>query len=420
GLPLTRLAPDAFFRYLGIRYNILGSTRGEIDHILKDAAAISKACHKHPYLYHQAVAAVTMVQEARFRYSAPLARWTDAQLEHLLSIWVANVKAALTLSPGTASCIFTLPPDLGGDPIRAPRVILLQALGSHLHQLVALDDDIRRQAQSAWANLTLHLGTYVPSEMALLLRAEKFPRACPIARFLRVAGQLGVQVTLPLHLTGPIPEHETWEGLRRRILHDFEHGVPPTDAEQAMVDRWADITRPAREAGFATPHALHRIRLRGAQGTLQWFILPPHIPQLSAHRELLSALLRRIPYDSDSELLKPSPYVGMLRDDLPDHEPEVPVVQEVLKMLKAFLNDDAGPWQACRRWGVGLKELVTGNLPPYLFTAAGIGPADLIRLISKWVQSRPSPHGQVLNSEHREALLALDKLLWMHQSLMAP
>jgi hypothetical protein len=114
GQPLTWVDPGSPSRYLGFRSSLRGSTMAEVQHIFANTAALVVKCKHHPYLYHQAVKAVTMVQEARFRYSAPLTRWSDAQLTHLHTLWVANIKAALGLSPGTAGCPLTLPPELGG------------------------------------------------------------------------------------------------------------------------------------------------------------------------------------------------------------------------------------------------------------------------------------------------------------------
>ena len=190
---------------------------GEIRHIFASTAELAVKCKRHPYLYHQAVKAVTMVQEARFRYSAPLTRWSDAQLAHLHTLWVANIKAAMGLSPGTAGCPFTLPVQLGGTPIRQPHVVLMQALSSHIHQVVQHNDSLRQQAKEAWRLLCLDLGTHKPQEMMPRLAAETNPRPCLFARFLRLAGQLGIIVTLPQVLTGEIADQETWEGLRIRL-----------------------------------------------------------------------------------------------------------------------------------------------------------------------------------------------------------
>jgi hypothetical protein len=147
GQSLTCVDPNSPSRYLGYRSSIRGSTMGEIRHIFASTAELAVKCKRHPYLYHQAVKAVTMVQEARFRYSAPLTRWSDAQLAHLHTLWVANIKAAMGLSPGTAGCPFTLPVPLGGTPIRQPHVVLMQSLSSHIHQVVQHNDPLRQQAK---------------------------------------------------------------------------------------------------------------------------------------------------------------------------------------------------------------------------------------------------------------------------------
>jgi hypothetical protein len=114
GRQLTPLPSSDHFRYLGFRFSLEGSWKGELDHIMSTTKAIGQECKGHPYLTQQAVRAVQMVQESRFRYSASMAQWTDAGLRNLHSRWIANVKKAFTLSPSNAGAPFLLPEDTGG------------------------------------------------------------------------------------------------------------------------------------------------------------------------------------------------------------------------------------------------------------------------------------------------------------------
>ena len=83
------------------------------------------------------------VATARFRYCAPLVPWTDAELDQVHQCWLQVHRASWRLPPGFPSSPLQLPSDHGGNPVAHPRVILIQALATHIEQLVALPDEIR-------------------------------------------------------------------------------------------------------------------------------------------------------------------------------------------------------------------------------------------------------------------------------------
>ena len=64
---------------------------------------------QHRYLLSQMVPAMQMVASGRFRYSAALVPWTDAELDRLHKTWLQVHRAAWRLSPGFASAAFLLP-----------------------------------------------------------------------------------------------------------------------------------------------------------------------------------------------------------------------------------------------------------------------------------------------------------------------
>ena len=104
GQPLTRLAPDMPFKYLGFRFTVTGSWEQEMLHILQSAQDLKKHCSKHPYPIDLATKVIEAIQEARFRYSAALVPWTRERLRSLFCIWRQNFKAAATISQSTANC----------------------------------------------------------------------------------------------------------------------------------------------------------------------------------------------------------------------------------------------------------------------------------------------------------------------------
>ena len=97
----------------------------------------------HRYLLGQMVPAMHMVATARFRYSAALIARTDSELRRLHSNWLQVHKVAWMLPPGNASAPLMFPSSHGGCPVAHPVVHLVQALATHIEQLVALPDELR-------------------------------------------------------------------------------------------------------------------------------------------------------------------------------------------------------------------------------------------------------------------------------------
>ena len=151
GQPLVRLAADENFPYLGVRASLVArKQRGvaspglvsEKDHILSSTQELVGLSTGHKLLLGQMVPAMHLVATSRFRYSAPLIPWTDAELNNLHRVWLQVHRAAWRLPPGFPSAPLTLPSEHGGSPVTHPRVMLVQALAKHIEQLVALPDDL--------------------------------------------------------------------------------------------------------------------------------------------------------------------------------------------------------------------------------------------------------------------------------------
>lgn len=134
---------------------------------------------------------------SRFRYSAPLVPWSDAQLDLLHRKWVGLSKAAWRLPRSFPAAPLTFPSSHGGTPVPHPRVYLVQALATHVEQLVAFPDDLRDRAIRQYRLLCSDTGCLTVPELIDFLSRERTPRPCPIARLLRVCGQLDLPVKLP-------------------------------------------------------------------------------------------------------------------------------------------------------------------------------------------------------------------------------
>jgi hypothetical protein len=105
------------FPYLGVRASILGSTsprsRGrqwragssphleaEKTHIFSATKELVGIAKDHHFLLGQMVPAMQMVALARFRYSAALVPWTDAELNRVHKVWLQVYRSVWRLTPG--------------------------------------------------------------------------------------------------------------------------------------------------------------------------------------------------------------------------------------------------------------------------------------------------------------------------------
>ena len=270
GQPLVRLAAYESFPYLGVRASLvqrrgrgvlapgLASERSHIFSATKELVGIAKG---HKYLVSQMVPAMHMVATSRFRYSAPLVPWTDAQLNELYRVWLQVHRAAWRLPAGYPSAPLTLPGDHGGCPVTHPRVLLVQALAKHIEQLVALPDDLRQDTITRYRRLCANCGCHTARELAEHLAAERAPRrGCPIARFLRACGQLGIAARLPACLSiGKVERETSWHCLRTHLRR--ETSAPGADesleADMACVDAaWTAIRRRLGRCGIRQPRQL--------------------------------------------------------------------------------------------------------------------------------------------------------------------
>ena len=161
------------------------------------------------------VPAMHMVATSRFRYSAPLVPWRDAELDKLHAVWLQVERAAWRLPPGYASAPLLLPSRCDGCPVAHPKVIMVQALAKHIEQLVALPDELRETTVRRFKRLCDKCGCHNEGELAAYLAEERQPRACPLACFLRLCGQLKVPVKLPACISLAVAGRDvSWYALR--------------------------------------------------------------------------------------------------------------------------------------------------------------------------------------------------------------
>ena len=131
-----------------------------------------------------------MVAASRFRYSAALFPWTDAQLEELFMVWLQVERATWELQGSFPSAQFRLPSDSAGTPACRPQP---SAVNACLTARGARRRPPRVNRQSI-STAVLELRVHERARAAWCLAAETQPRQCPIARLLRACGQLGIDI----------------------------------------------------------------------------------------------------------------------------------------------------------------------------------------------------------------------------------
>ena len=144
------------FRYLGVRTALSGGLRGaspntadEIQHVKSSTKELTQRLAGHQMPSMRAVAT------AWFRYSAALTPWTDYELGELFKFWMQVEKAAWELQRGFSSAQFQLTTDHGGAP---PRVVLIQALTTHVLHITALPDELRETCIRSYRKLCVDCG----------------------------------------------------------------------------------------------------------------------------------------------------------------------------------------------------------------------------------------------------------------------
>ena len=274
GLSLPGLAADEAFTYLGVRASLVCKNRRrqtasclteEKQHIFAVTRDLIKIARRHKYLLCQMVPAMHMVATSRFRYSAPLVPWRDAELDKMHAVWMQVQRAAWRLPPGYASAPLMFPSRCGGCPVVHPKVILVQALAKHIEQLVALPDELRQTTIRRFKRLCDSCGCHNERELAACLAEERQPRACPLACFLRIGGQLAVQIKLPACISLAVAGRDvSWYALRVQ-LQAAATAVGASDQLQADV---AIVTQ-------SWPEIRPRFRSKGVRVSRQ-LILDPH------------------------------------------------------------------------------------------------------------------------------------------------
>ena len=403
GTPLVHLAASESFPYLGVRASILASTSrfsrrrkwqaasspnlaAEKAHIFSATKELAIVAKQHRYLLSQMVPAMQMVATGRFRYSAALVPWTDAELDRLHKVWLQVHRAAWRLSPGFASAPFMLPEQKGGCPVAHPRVLMIQALTLHIEQLVALPDELRQNTITRFRRLCEQCGCHTERELAEYLQECRTPPRCPIARLLRACGQLGVQIRLPAVLSlGKVQRELSWHGLLQHLRG--RASVAEAEAQlkadvATLVASWTTLRRCLQRRGIRYP----RMMVVNPRRPPVLWLVPMTIPRNPGWLEPLRRVLPTV----DTALLFPPLDRGQGVPEVPAHQA---LLHDVIGGLKrgdcpipSLFADErwnavrsAIPWHSWQH--VLLRHGLAGATEPWTGTERFTGPIlDLLHL----------------------------------------
>ncbi|NBO64558.1 MAG: hypothetical protein EBU88_06900 [Acidobacteria bacterium] len=334
GQALLYLPATEAFRYLGIRIALTGSFQAERKYVLDSVTTLQSLVKGHKYNLDQMVGATLMVASSRFRYSAPLVPWPDAELNRLHLKWIGLAKVAWKVHPGFPAAPFKFPTSQAGSPVPHPRVYLVQALSTHIEQLVALPDELRDRTIRQYRQLCQDTGCNTARELADLLSCERRPRECPIARLLRACGQLDLAVKLPDCLSlGPGENETSWHGLFMQI-RKFARDVTATDETrkdfETVSKSWPSFRSALHEKGYSQPRML-LIDAKAAQP--QWRLEAFDKPMLRP----LHRLLQHLPSETRRRMFPP-----LFRGRRPiAQELHRELIHDTLQALRAPLVPDA-------------------------------------------------------------------------------
>ena len=141
-----------------------------------------------------------------------------------------------------------------------PRVLLIQALSTHVEQLCALPDDLRQTTIQRYRRLCDSCGCHTERELTECLKESKTPPRCPIARLLRACGQLGIQIRLPAVLSlGKAQRELRWYGLLQHLwarASDAEPDVQSQEDVALLGEMWTSVRRYLQRRGIRFPRMM--------------------------------------------------------------------------------------------------------------------------------------------------------------------
>ena len=325
GSTITAVNPFNPITYLGIRKTLVGDHHAQKLYVVQKTRGLRNPCINHPYTLQQATEAISMIQEAWFRYSAALVPWSMTELDLMDQLWRFNFKKAAKLSEGTATCILNFPSIHGGRTIKQAATVYLQALCTHIAQLLEHADYIREHIQANWTKLVIELGSNLPGELGEILSQEARPRTCPLARLLRLACELQIHIELPTLLTGPQTEYRTWAATKKDILQTaIDDNITLAEDQKTFLRLWETKTAKLREDGL---YNVKDIPVEWAGQRV------PAFRRLTEREcRILATLLPLDKQRKRSNLDKPKFAPGGLLDFFPAQTIQIPLAEEKLPM----------------------------------------------------------------------------------------
>ncbi len=235
----------------------LAAEKSHIFSATKELVGVAKQ-----HLLSQMVPTIQMGASGRFRYSAPsaaLGPWTDTELDELHRVWLHVHRSAWRLQPGFASGPFLLPEERGGCPVTHPRVLLIQALSTHVGQLCALPDILRQTTIERYRRLCDSCGCHKERELAEYLHERRTTLRCPIARLLRMRATGSPDPTPSPSFPRKAQRELSWYGLLqhlRALASAAEQEAQIQANVTLLAESWASVRRYLKRRGIRYPRMM--------------------------------------------------------------------------------------------------------------------------------------------------------------------
>lgn len=141
--------------------------------MLEAAQVVAAKLRSHPYSTCQALQLHAAVLHTVFSYSAPLAKWSFADLDQLENWWTLALRRAWKLTDGHHTVPFLLPPERGGLCLHSPARLMAKHSVLMVHRLtITLDRDVTKLMWHEWISITGELRTQDVRAIQTLLALE--------------------------------------------------------------------------------------------------------------------------------------------------------------------------------------------------------------------------------------------------------
>lgn len=231
---MPNLTATTAVRYLGLRLDITGSTKGEKEHITERMQDAKRRLKTHKYTHRQAFSLLNTVIRPVFAYSTAMTAWTHKELWHIQQDWSIMGRYAWGLPNSHNEAPFLLPPERSGVMTISPYITAAKSTLQLLNKTCnTITGETKRLILGEWNNLRTKWGTGDTHviQSAIILEDTPHTNRTLLSNTLKYLGWVGIcpyWASLPgckqPAQYNPQEPHETrtiWSGLWRYIRHSL-------------------------------------------------------------------------------------------------------------------------------------------------------------------------------------------------------